>query len=116
MKKTILLTVTLIISYCGYSQYAFGDLVVKPSTTYSFNRVTGELQAVLKDKSDTLEIVGNKIKFIKIDGKIYEIKRTTELKEVEVYQTPIWLRGGTVTQYNIHTDTATWINSKIKNK
>lgn len=113
MKKTILLTVTLIISYCGYSQYAFSDLVVKPSTTYSFNRVTGELQAVLKDKSDTLEIVGNKIKFIKIDGKIYEIKRTTELKEVvDNYG---YFGKLSLTPY-IHTDTVTWISSKIKNK
>lgn len=32
--------------------------------------------------NDTLEIQSKDIKFIKVDGKIYEIKRTTELKEI----------------------------------
>ena len=31
---------------------------------------------------DTLEIKSKDIKYIKVDGKTYEIKRTTELKEI----------------------------------
>ena len=38
---------------------------------------------------DTLEITSPKIKFIKVDGKVYEIVRTTELKEAVKKQVSI---------------------------
>ena len=65
--------------------------------------------------NDTLEIQSKGIRFIKIDGKTYEIKRTTELKEVDAGYYPSWLRGGTVTPY-IHTDTLSsfYVNPKLK--
>lgn len=44
----------------------------------------GSFYGVIKDNSDTFEIqhLGN-IRFIKIEGEIYEITRKTELKKVE---------------------------------
>lgn len=41
--------------------------------------------ARLKSNSDTLEITSPKVKFIKIDGKVFEIKRDIILEEVKPY-------------------------------
>ena len=42
---------------------------------------TPKLSAYLKAGSDTLEIFGNAIKFIKVDGKVFKIVRSVEIKE-----------------------------------
>ena len=42
---------------------------------------TPKLSAYLKAGSDTLELFGNAIKFIKIDGKVFKIVRNVEIKE-----------------------------------
>ena len=56
-------------------------LPIDYGNAWTFNHQS--IQARIKANSDTLEILGNAIKFIKIDGKTYEIKRNTELKEVK---------------------------------
>lgn len=68
--------------------------------TYQIN-IKGVL--TVSAKNDTLEIKSKDIKYIKVDGKIYEIIRNTELKEVT--NSFFFGRGwGSVTPY-IHTDT-----------
>jgi hypothetical protein len=80
MKKTILFLLAAVISCAGYSQFTTKNLLVKG--TYNFTLNTKEVQMRITPDCDTLEIVGKKLKYIKIDGKVYEIKRSTELKEV----------------------------------
>jgi len=91
MKKTILLTLTLIISYASIGQNLStvgGKLIVKGSIDngdklrfFDLGDKTNEVLR-LNSLGDTLEIKSPIVKFIKIDGKVYEIKRNTELKEV----------------------------------
>lgn len=61
----------------------FTWLVIQPKfiarETYQID-IKGVL--TVSAKNDTLEIQSKDIKYIKVDGKIYEIKRTTELKEI----------------------------------
>jgi hypothetical protein len=121
MKKTILLTLTLIISYASIGQNLStvgGKLIVKGSIDngdklrfFDLGDKTNEVLR-LNSLGDTLEIKSPIVKFIKIDGKVYEIKRTTELKEVDniIHHFNGW---GKATPY-IHTDTVTWITPKIK--
>ena len=135
MKKTLTFAALL------FSLTSFGQKRLKPIADYTrtdsvivFANYTGILideEKVFKVKKflqvdikgvlelsgnwDTVTITTPKVKFIKVDGKIYEIKRTTELKEVDTGYYPIWLRGGTVTPY-IHTDTLNsfYVNPKMK--
>ena len=130
MKKTILLTLTLIISYCGSSQENNARFILSKDSAFidnfswlqvnprqSNNPIKNYYQITINGilkvsgNRDTLEIKSREIKFIKVDGKTYEIKRTTELKEVvDNYGYFGKLR---LTPY-IHTDTVTWITPKIK--
>lgn len=48
--------------------------------------------AFYRSGSDTLEIISKKIKYIKIDGEVYEIKRKVEIKKSEPKNS--WLNGG----------------------
>lgn len=124
MKKTILLTLTLIISYASIGQRKVTLLnsdtallethYIEPySDRYKKLLVNGfvdkgdKLQFYdhkntreilrLNSKGDTLEIKSQSIKYIKIDGKVYEIKRYTELKEVS-------------DNYGIFLSPRTWVN------
>lgn len=85
----------------GYSQKKYAG--------YFFADRSNPVQAVVKANSDTLEITGLKIKFIKIEGKVYEIVRSVEIKEAP--QGFSILNGwGTVLPYVV--DTA--FSSRIK--
>lgn len=107
MKKTILLTLTLIISYASIGQFwlkehksksigikdsgividNFSWLQINPinesNPIKNYYQIT--INGILKvsGNKDTLEIQSKDIKYIKVDGKVYEIKRNTELKEVD---------------------------------
>jgi len=109
MKKSILLTISLIISYCAIGQFGLRQnklksIGIKDSTVftsdlgspvskitftppndnfdklifYNQNNRPKELLR-LNSKGDTLEINIPSVKFIKIDGFIYEIKRYTNI-------------------------------------
>lgn len=91
-----LLTLTLLFTITnGYGQkISKSDTAIMPLSSPRFIKMSidegdywtfkqSSTQARIKANSDTLEIIGNSIKFIKIDGKTYEIKRNTELKEVK---------------------------------
>jgi len=52
---------------------------------------TPKLSAYLKAGSDTLELFGNAIKFIKIDGKVFEIVRSVEIKEAALLHGVLWI-------------------------
>lgn len=57
-----------------------------------------------KVKGDTLEIVNKQIKYIKVDGVVYEIKRSITIEPVEK-GTFIWL--------NTNVDSLIWRNNYI---
>jgi hypothetical protein len=120
MKKTILLTLTLIISYASIGQniklkfyegtaknyFSGGELLTSKQMAFSYTdssvvvdnftwltmqpkfiaRKTYQIDIkgilTVSANNDTLEIQSKDIKYIKVDNKVYEIKRSTELKEV----------------------------------
>lgn len=77
MKKTTLLTISLIISYFAIGQTGSVNMPYPTNRFWTYN--SSDVQVRLKDQSDTLELFGSKIKFIKIDGFIYEIKRYSNI-------------------------------------
>jgi hypothetical protein len=109
MKKSILLTISLIISYCAIGQFGLRQnklksIGIKDSTVFTidlgspvskitftppndnfdklifYNRNNRPKELLrLNSKGDTLEISIPSVKFIKIDGFIYEIKRYSNI-------------------------------------
>lgn len=65
--------------------------------------------AFSQSKKDTLEIPSH-IRFIKIDGKIFEVVRVVELKEVPKIN-PGWPMFNMRITPNLSIDTATWYKS-----
>lgn len=105
MKKIIITILTLIISYFAIGQNK--RLLVAGSSTdeiytiqYHSDGYSPVRMGIRQTSTDTLNLSGTKYKYIKIDGKTYEIKRTTELGEVQPTFTTIFrISGDTLSTY-----------------
>lgn len=87
MKKTTVFIFGILFSVCAYSQKS--KLIAGSYSHFKDNgdKITyssdSKIEMRLNSTGDTIEIYpASKIKAIKIDGKVYEIIRSTELKEI----------------------------------
>ena len=87
MKTLITVMLTLTIAVCSGQRRTLENHRINKDTIIGWGGLVYQEEvtqlARLPYNSDTLEITSPKVKFIKIDGKVFEIKRDVKLEEVQ---------------------------------